>query len=162
MEHKSSEVEIENQDIRTITISGVELIDRIYKGETLPQDNRFRDINKGGVFEYLRLNELVRDPNPTFFSILELNGKIIGIAGLMENPNDKKNFWFTSISIDPKYQGKGYSRKLIDEVFNFSEKHADSIKLSTYSPMGTERIKRYIEEKRKKCTIKVIDPRHLF
>ena len=149
--------ELEINNVRTTTISGVDLIERIYQGNSLPQDEQFLSTDNGGVFKYLDLGELVQDPDSSYFSILELNQKIIGLSELKKNPNNDKNFWLMFISIDPKYQGRGYSHKLIDEFFSFSEKNAESLTLSFYSDEGEKRIKRKIEEKSIKSLIKVID-----
>ncbi len=149
--------EIKIDDIKITTISSTDLIERIYQGDSLPQDEQFLSADNGGVFKYLDLGELVQDPNSSYFSILELNQKIIGLSELKKNPNNDKNFWLMFISIDPKYQGRGYSYKLIDEVFSFSEKNAESLTLSFYSDEGEKRIKRKIEEKSIKSSIKVID-----
>lgn len=132
--------EIEINNVRTTTISGVDLIERIYQGGSLPQDEHFLSTDKGGVFKYLDLGELVEDPNSSYFSILELNKKIVGLSELKKDPNSDKNFWLMFISIDPKYQGKGYSHKLIDELFSFLEKNAESVTLSFYSDEGEKRI----------------------
>lgn len=151
--------EIKIDDIKITTISSTDLIERIYQGDSLPQDEQFLSADNGGVFKYLDLGELVQDPNSSYFSILELNQKIIGLSELKKNPNNDKNFWLMFISVDPKYQGRGYSYKLIDEVFSFSEKNAESLTLSFYSDEGEKRIKRKIEEKSTKSLIKVIDSR---
>ena len=115
--------EIKIDDVRITTISSADLIERIYQGDSLPQDEQFLSTDNGGVFKYLDLGELVQDPDSSYFSILELNQKIIGLSELKKNPNNDKNFWLMFISIDPKYQGKGYSHKLIDELFSFLEKN---------------------------------------
>ena len=149
--------ELEINNVRTTTISGVDLIERIYQGNSLPQDEQFLSTDKDDVFKYLDLGELVNDPNSSYFSILELNKKIVGLSELKKDPKSDKNFWLMFISIDPKYQGKGYSHKLIDELFSFLEKNAESLTLSFYSDEGEKRIKRKIEEKSIKSLIKVID-----
>lgn len=168
--------ETENNNIETSTISGIDLIERIYKdvhlpndrcllseflnlyNEELPKDKRFLSPYRGGVFEFFHLEGLIRNPNSSYFSILESDGKIIGLSEVKKNPKDEKNFWLMFMSIDPEYQGKGYSRKLIDEVFKFSEEHADSLTLSHYSHKGKERIERYINEIREHRRINIIGP----
>ena len=154
--------EIEINNIRTTTISGVDLIERIYQGSSLPQDKQFLSTDKCGLFKYLDLGELVQDPNSSYFSILELNKKIVGLSELKKDPKSDKNFWLMFISIDPKYQGRGYSHKLIDELFSFLEKNAESLTLSFYSDEGEKRIKRKIEEKSIKSLIRVIDSKGQF
>lgn len=165
--------EAEINNVGTTTISGIELIERIYEGVPLPEDKRFFSLysygplpqderflhpHRGGAFEYFDLEGLIRNPNSIYFSVLESDGKIIGLSKLKKNPKDERNIWLMFMSIDPKYQGKGYSHKLIDEVIKFSEEHADSLTLSHYSPKGKERVKRYIDKIREGRHIKVIGP----
>lgn len=145
--------------IKTKTITAQDLKDYIYKGELLPQDERFLSFKEGGVFKYFELEDLIdfRKKESNFYSVVTVDDKIVGLSGLEKDPDREKNLWMTFVSIDPKYQGKGYSRKLVEEIFEFVQNQGCSLQLSIYSEEGEKRLKKIIQEIAKKTSVQLVD-----
>ncbi|MFA4942845.1 MAG: GNAT family N-acetyltransferase [Patescibacteria group bacterium] len=145
--------------IKTKTITAQDLKDYIYKGESLPQDERFLSTKEGGVFKYFALEDLIdfREKDDNFYSVVEMDDKVVGLSGLKKDPDREKNLWMMFVSIDPKYQGKGYSRKLVEEVFEFAKNNGCSLRPSMYSEEGEKRLKRIIQEFAEKTSVQLVD-----
>lgn len=141
--------EKEVEKIKTKILSSSELIKHIYQGKNLPQDSRFLSSDKGGTFKYFDLKELVDNQNQSnqkIFPIVEMNNEIIGLSELEQDPNNLTNFWLKFISIEPTHQGKNYSKKLIEEIINFTKENNYSLEISSYTKQGELKIKKNIEQ----------------
>jgi ribosomal protein S18 acetylase RimI-like enzyme len=136
-------VENKSITISTKTISGEQLIDLIYKGKSLPQDSRYLSFEKGGVFKYFDLAELsgLRDTNNLFYSLIEVDNKIVGLSELEKQPGNETNLWIKFISVDPQFQNRGYASKLAEEIFSFAKNNGFSLEESMRSPEGELKLK---------------------
>lgn len=89
-----------------------------------------------------------KEDNSTFqnwiWIILKLNNEVIGIAKIGTSIRDEhlgtnfKSLWYLEIS--KKYQGKGYSKLLIDFMFKYLKTNNITFTTSYYSEIGKERI----------------------
>lgn len=124
------------------TLTSAELEEIIYKGESSPQDTRLLPIEKGGVFKFFNINDLISIYNKTdkFYPVIEINNEIIGMAELEESPREVKTLWIKFISIDPKYQNKRYSSILIEEIFQIAKREGFSLKHSTRTEEGHQKL----------------------
>lgn len=149
----------EQFNVQAKTISGEELLDRIYKGESLPQDERFMPIEKGGVFKYLNLSELtgLQGVRNKHFPTVESNGEIIGLAELEESPYEENSLFIKFVSVDPNFQDQGYGSKLIEEIFKFAKENDYSLQSSMYSDDGFTKLKPKLNELSEKYEVKFID-----
>lgn len=136
------------------TITGQELLNRIYKGESFPQDTRFLPTEKGGVFKYLDINEI---PENSFYPIIEFDNKIVGLAELEQDPSESRNLWIKFVSVDPEYQGNKFATALIEEIVAFAKHNGYSLEISRYSDEGEKKIKHLFQEFAEKSSVKIID-----
>jgi ribosomal protein S18 acetylase RimI-like enzyme len=119
----------QNESIKTTTkvLSPEELEVLIYQGKGTVQDTRFLPVEKGGSFKYFLLENvtgnILRKDSKYAFPVVMEGDKIVGISELQMNPDNPKIFWIKFISIDPKYQGRGYASKLAEEIFRFAKQN---------------------------------------
>jgi hypothetical protein len=95
---KSSEVK---------TITGRELRDLIYQGSSEPQDKRFLNYKKGGVFKYFNIQNLInihKKLENLSYPVVKINGVIVAIAELEKSPYEENLYWIAGVSVDPLYQ----------------------------------------------------------
>ncbi len=139
----------ETREIKTNVFSTQELLDLIYKGESLPQDSRFLPVGEGGVFKYFSVSDLSgpmsHKSEKNFLTIAE-GGIVVGLAELEQNPYDEHNLWLKFVSVDPLYQNKGYVNTLIEQIFIFTKQKNSTLGVSYYSEEGEEKIRRTIEK----------------
>ncbi|MFA6407821.1 MAG: GNAT family N-acetyltransferase [Candidatus Paceibacterota bacterium] len=150
----------ENLDFSYKTITGKELLDRIYQGESLPQDSRFLPKERGGAFKYFNLSEvggfLGDRVDDKFYPIAEISGEVAGLAELEKDPYKEKNFWIKFISVDEKYQGQGCATKLVGEIFQFAKDRGYSLEESFYSDEGEQKLKKRVRELAEKSGVELI------
>jgi GNAT superfamily N-acetyltransferase len=144
----------ESLPITTQTLNANELTDLIYKGNNLPQDGRFLPTEEGGVFEYFNLMHAGRDSK---FPVVKEGDKIVGLSELEKSPYADKTFWIQFLSIDPKYQNKGYASKLAEEIFRFAKQEEYSLETSSYTEIGYEKIKGLFNKLAEKYYVNFID-----
>jgi hypothetical protein len=75
----------ENELISTETLKTDELINLIYKGDFLPQDDRFLRVEDGGVFKYFNIRDLDLNRNEKFYPIVKIGEKIVGLSELLKD-----------------------------------------------------------------------------
>ena len=125
-------------------ISDKELVDRIYQKKNLPQDNRFLPVDQGGVFKYFHLEDIIGansySETKKLYPNVSLGNEIVGLAELEEDPRNKANYWIKFISVDPKYQGKGYATLLINKIFEYAKENNYSLEPSFYSDEGEDAV----------------------
>jgi GNAT superfamily N-acetyltransferase len=152
----------ENLEIKTNVLTGQKLVDKIYQGQSLPQDKRFISFDDGGVFKYFQLSNIVgfsaHSREKKFYPIVELNDLVVGLSELEQDPNNPTNFWIKFISVDPQYQGNGYARKIIEKIFDFVKENNYSLEPSVYSLEGEEKLKKIINETAEKSGVKLVGP----
>jgi hypothetical protein len=124
------------------------------------RDPRFLARNpdgSGGVFkfspfedkEYTRIDE-------TWYSLLRLNGLVVGIASLSFNPQKDKAVWLNTVSIDENIKGLRRSQsneersmrlteRLLQAVFEFMRKNnVFSLYIVDYTDEGERRLRHKI------------------
>lgn len=118
------------------------------------KDSRFNSIDNGGVFKYFE-PKYIRDSD--HFPVVKEKDTIVGIAVLNKSPFRDKTFWLMSVDIDPKYQGKHYSTKLLEEIFKFTKEQKFSLELSGYTNKDAkDKLERLFNEFSKKYNVILI------
>lgn len=145
----------ESARVTASTLSGTELFERVYKKQSLPQDSRFKRKEDGGVFTYFQLDKLLRRKENLLYSVVSEGDLIVGLAELEKSPDENHLYWMTFLSVDPKFQGRGYSARLIEEMFRFAEANGMNLEISRFTEQGEQRIRRGIEERAKTSSIRV-------
>lgn len=151
---------IENKEklsITTETINTDDLIDLIYKGDHIPQDNRFLPTEYGGVFKYFDAGELSQNKESKFYPIVKIGDKIIGLSQLFKDPSNNRNLWIQFLSIDPEEQNKGYASKLAKEIFEFAKRNNYSLEASSYTEQGLEKMRPVFERLSKEYLVDFIN-----
>jgi GNAT superfamily N-acetyltransferase len=135
----------ENISVTSQTVSRDEMKNIVYCGEHRIADKRFFEMKKGGVFEYfpgeLFNTSSLRGERELYYPIVKEGNKIIGVGELEKNPYEEGVFWIKFLSVDPEYQGKGYGRKLTEEVFRFAKERGIKLEASSYSRDGWAKLK---------------------
>ncbi len=136
----------EDLSVKAETVDTDTLIDLIYKGQNLPQDNRFLSVEEGGVFKYFDLKHIQDHKNDKFYPIIKSENKIVGLSELLKDPFLKNNLWIQFISVDENEQGKGYASKLAREIFDFAEQNGYSLEASHYTEDGFLKLRPVFEK----------------
>lgn len=141
------------------TITGNELMERIYQGQSLPQDSRFLPYDEGGVFKYFYLSELtgINGPGNKFYSTIETDGKIVGLAELCLSQYNPKNLEIRFASVDPEFQNQGHASSLAEEIFRFASAGGYTLETSAYSTEGFVKLKPKFNELAKKYKVQFKD-----
>jgi GNAT superfamily N-acetyltransferase len=90
--------------------------------------------------------------NYLILAIDECNDVIMGGIVVYVGNNETLNgtgakSWISSVGVHPSFQGKGVSRFLINEFFDFcSKEQIGKVEQSSYTEMGAERIRHIFEE----------------
>ncbi len=138
-------------------ISPQELIDIIYQGEQMPQDNRFLSIDKGGVFKYFDPRDLFENIKDKVYSIVKNDKEITALGELEKNPYSQNAYWIKFLSVDPKYQGMGHASILAEEIFKFAKNNNISLESSSYTTEGQEKLKTLFKRLAEKFLVNFID-----
>ncbi len=141
----------------TETISAEDLYKLIWKGEHLPQDNRFLPIEKGGVFRYFDPRDVLENIERKYYSLIKVGDKVIGLSELEKAPETENTIWLKFLSIDKDYQGQGYASKLAEEIFIFTKKEGFILEGSSYSDEGYEKLKSVLNRLANKYSVEFID-----
>ncbi len=133
----------EREVVLTRTCTVDEMIERIYQGQPFPQDKRFLPTDEGGVFKYFWVDDLVTpyEKRKVVYPIVEVDGVVAGLAKLRQSSDDPRVFCISFVSVDPYYQGRGYVRLLAKEIVSFAKAHGITLKATSYSQVGHERLK---------------------
>lgn len=126
-------------------LTGQEFFDLIYRGDSLPQDNRFIPFDEGGVFKYFLLsNNLINihiKREDLFYPTVWVDNKIVALAELKKSPHEENLYWIEGVSVDPAYQGKGYASMVLEEVFRLAKNRGVGLLASRYSDEGLTKLK---------------------
>lgn len=144
------------------TLSGEDLFNAIYQGKSLPQDSRFLPIENGGVFKYFDLSELIHHRSTTFYPNVKIDGKIVALVQLQQDPNNQNTFWKSFVTVDPEFQGKGYASQVLEETFRFAKEKNMSIVNSSYNALGEEKLQRKNNELAQKYGVPFTDGKRGF
>ena len=152
--------EKEKNLITTKILTAEELQDIVYQGHFLPKDKRFLDIEDGGVFEYFTPRIFgKRNFKNCVFPVVKKGDLIVGLAQIERPPLEEQEnvVWVKFISIDPRYQNKGYASKLLDSIFRYARDNSLVLEISAYSPSGWEKLRKKNKKLAKKYGVKIID-----
>lgn len=142
-------------------VSEKELVSEIYKGESSPQDKRFLHTKHGGVFKYFHLEEIVGinsyGSTEKLYPKVTIGNEIAGLAELEQDPNNNTNYWIKFVSVDPKFQGRGYASLLIKKIFEFAKENNYSLEPSFYSEEGELKLKKVMDKAIKESGVMIID-----
>jgi ribosomal protein S18 acetylase RimI-like enzyme len=134
------------EEIMNIRIASLNDIERI--NELFWQSDLFHHNNEPNIYEKTNEGhrskeyiETILNEDKDIFVVLELDDKIIGflygyeeIKGKLPFHKKRKYFVLDNIVIDTKYQNKGYGKKLIDYIIEYSNKKMyDDIMLNVYT-----------------------------
>jgi GNAT superfamily N-acetyltransferase len=161
MKEKSNLETKENLSVTTEILTTDALVEIIYKGKNLPQDKRFLSEEEGGVFKYPPLEGISFYEKDIFFPILKVGDEIVGLSKLEKDPYKNKNLWILFISIDPKYQNKGYASRLAEEIFRYAKKEGYSLETSSYTEIGYEKLKSLFNKLAEEYSVKFFDKEKL-
>lgn len=127
-----------------------DLIKEVYQESNIPT-KRFSRVEEGGVFKYFDINDIPsiysKEKDERIYPLIKINDIIVALSELEKDPYKENNWWIKFLSVDPKYQNKGYARKLLDEMFNYAKNNNLSLENSIYSKEGEKKLKHILEEK---------------
>lgn len=150
-------IEKNESPLESRIISSKELENIIYKGESMPQDNRFLSVDKGGVFKYFDPRDLFNDTENKVYSIIKSGKEITALGELEKNPYSQDTYWIKFLSVDPIYQGNGYASILAEEIFKFAKNNNISLESSSYTTEGQEKLKAVFKRLAEKFAVNFID-----
>lgn len=110
-----------------------------------------------------RIKYLDRSEAEHEYHFVALDGEYIaGMAGVQQNPYDANELWIKFISVDPKYQGRGIARSLLERIYRHANDNGLTVISSTPTDDG-ERLKHIHDEMREKYHISenVFRPDHI-
>lgn len=87
-------------------------------------------------------------PDKLFCYVL-IDRKIIGCSGIEVNPDKINMIWITFVSVDPKYTGRGFARKMIEEIYKYAVENNLVVKPSSFTEDG-QRLKHIFVDMNKK------------
>ena len=117
--------------IKTLTTDELENI--INKGSDITKE-RFKNLDDGGVFTFF-YNEDVFDPrlrDRNLYTIAEENSVIVGIGKLTKRQEQENLYEIASVSVDSKYQNRGYAKKILEEIFRTAKQNGWTLVASSY------------------------------
>lgn len=136
-----SRIEVAMPLLTTETLTAEEMKGIVYSEGYHAPTQRFLPFKEGGVFEYFHASSDLASSYTTFYPVVREAELIVGLAKLQEDAGAKDRLWVCFLSIDPEYQGRGYSKKLMQEIGTFAQdSNFKSIELSYFSSMGRERL----------------------
>ena len=141
---KISPIEKKENLPKAETMTGDKLFELIYKGDSLPRDSRFLPPDKGGVFMYFIIGNLIniyKKRENFFYPVIKVDDKIVVICELEKSPYEENLFWITGVSVDPAYQGKRYASMVLEETFRFAKERDVALLGSQYSEKGLIKLK---------------------
>ncbi len=137
-----------------------ELKKLIYQDSNIP-DGRFVDPDHGGVFHYFDLDEVINPLNQDrmVFPIIKENDLIVGIIDMEYSPTQERVAWVKGVSVDPKYQDKGYSSKLLEKMFEYAQRNNLILQISKYGQTGDgeKKLQKPTERLAKQYGVKIIN-----
>jgi len=153
------EIPMEKQEeyLEIKSISPQDLVDIIYKEESLPQDNRFLSTDKGGVFKYFDPRDLSENAENKAYSIVKNKQEIVALGELEKSLDNSDIYWIKFLSVDPKYQGRGYASLLAEEFFKFAKEKNISLESSSYTNEGQQKLKAVFNKLAEKFGVNFID-----
>ena len=152
-------IKIEQQEeyLESKIISPSELVDIIYKGESLPQDDRFLTTEKGGVFKYFDPRDLFENIENKVYSIVKNKQEIVALGELEKSLQNSDVYWIKFLSVDPKHQGRGCASILAEEMFKFAKEKKISLESSSYTDEGQQKLKALFNKLAEKFLVNFID-----
>lgn len=150
----------ESLSINSVVLTKDALIQEIYQGESFPSDNRFLHKEKGGVFHYFDIDELSfprKEKERIVYPVIKKDSIIVAIAELEKDPHNTSLLWLKNIDVDYHYQGQGFSRLLLEKIFDYVKEQSCDLHVSSYSSDGLKKIAPIIKELAEKTGIIVTE-----
>ncbi len=129
----------------------------VYGDGSSPRDDRFRHIDQGGVFKYFLPDKLNRRKEKLFYALVKEAQTVAGIAELEKSPYRDNTYWISFLSVDPEFQGNGYSKQLLEEIFEFAKREGIDLQLSTLTNDGETKLRRNLEDLAEKHSIQFVE-----
>lgn len=146
----------EELPVETKVLDSADLKDLVYGNGSLPEDKRFSHFEEGGVFKYFLPETLDRRGENKFYPVVIVGGEIAGISELEKSPYQENRYWVKFMSVDPKYQGRGYASMLAEEIFKFVKLHDAELQLSLYTKDGEMKLRKVLERLSEEYSIPLI------
>lgn len=152
--------QIEENKPTTGVFTKRELIDHIYQGDSLPKNKKFLRTDEGGVFKYFDLELAIgfslKDVEKVF-PYIKIGNEIVGLAQLHQSEKGSKKYWVSFVSVDPKFQEKGYASKLIEEIMKYAKSRNITLETSSYKEIGFERLRNVLHREAEKYGVVLHD-----
>lgn len=145
---------VNNLEITIKVFNQDTMYDIIYNNDSLPN---VQDLDKR--IKYFHYNDVSKWGNDSkaknLYFVMYHDDYIIGISqlGWNEYATDTNTYWISYTSIDHKYQGRGLSKILLEEVYKYASEHNISLEGSRYSDRGREVFPKYHEYFSKKYNV---------
>ncbi len=130
--------------LESAVLSGQDLFELIYQGDSLPKDSRFLRFEDGGVFKYFNIENLInphRDRGNFYYPVVKVDSKIVALCELEKSPYEENTYWMTGVSVDKDYQGNGYASLVLEGAFKFAKERGVGLVGSRYSDEGSQKLK---------------------
>ena len=124
-------------------LSPDELLERV---DTEPKNaDLFEEVElEGGQVKrrlhYLRASEYRHQTHVTLY----LDGRIVGISGLMVNPYNEVELWVQHVSVEEGFRGMGLASRLVEAVYAYALEHKKKVTPSSFTQLG-QRLKHVFE-----------------
>jgi GNAT superfamily N-acetyltransferase len=125
------------------------------------KSKRFYEFDRGGRFKYFLYtdfkNSYNTDPDSVRFFTVKENDLVVGLAHIEKSPYAENTYWLSYLSIDPKFENKGYASILSEFIFKWFKKHNLTFETSSYSSSGFIKLKPLFNKLSKKYNVNFID-----
>ena len=108
------------------------------------------------AIKYFIPNMDFREGTEKIFPFVLNDEEIAGLAKLEKSPYHKDSWWISFISVQEKYQGNGFSKILVDEIFKFAKSKKIKIIGSSRTEIGQQRLSKAIENSAEKYGVEYI------
>lgn len=152
----------ESEPVAT-TMNGRDFITEIFQGETILKNKKFFEFEKGGSFRFLYVDDILRNREDYYFSVVRVNGEIVAITQLKKNKYEGENAYNKSFtSVDIHFQGAGYASQVLEEVFRFAQEKKIKLINSSYNGEGELKLQKKNLELAKKYHVDFVDSKRMF
>lgn len=136
-----------------------QLTELVYKNQSFPEDQRFLPTEDGGVFQYFDIGDLTSPfkNKDMVFPFVKEGETIVGLAKLQESEEHPGAYAICFISVDPKYQDKGYGTALAEQIIKFAKQKNVSLAATSYSELGMLKMKPVLNKLASKQEVNFID-----
>lgn len=120
---------------------------------------RMKSPEDGGAFTYffpdITFDHRMRDRS--MHVVVNENGNVVGIGKLTKMINQTDVYEIAAVSVDPEFQGRGYARKMLEEMFRLAREKHWTLVSSGYSTDGKEKLEKIDRELAEKYQVTFFD-----